>query len=234
MGNNDWDMSWGRTGSDIKLVQMDSGNKVEAVRLDLEDSNYWKSHQRFEDVGNESTKCRGETLYLFRNFISLSKLDEFLVNNPCIDEGDENKLLGGSIFRLARSVALFAIAVTCTTEKSRRGSHRLKLYADTNGTLLPLAMEQLTGNMLLFVEYWVGEIFVSCPQVNVLKPIRMPSRRKAYLAFYSAPLQQIVPESLGVLLHCYVSKLNFECEVVPLGQSNIQLNVGDFDDKMVL
>lgn len=152
VGKDELDMSWWWICSDIALLQMGFGGRVEAGSSCLNDSDYWKSQQRFKDVEGSSGKCREETLELFRNCMWLYVLRKFLDYNPNVDEGKDNKLVDSSMVLLSLLDAWVATVVTCLTEREKRGSLGQKVYADTYGRLLTLTTEQLTGNMRLFVE----------------------------------------------------------------------------------
>lgn len=84
--------------------------------------------------------------------------------------------------------------------KSRKPScgHLQNLYADTYGDLL-LTEEQLTANVLAFVEYWAGENLVPGPNKNVLKMWRNPMNEDKYIPIHRAWFQKLVTESIGAV-----------------------------------
>lgn len=66
-----------------------------------------------------------------------------------------------SIVWLERLDDWAASVVTSLTDETSRDSHEQKLYTDTYQRLGPLALELLTGNVGVFVEYCNVEEFVS-------------------------------------------------------------------------
>lgn len=77
---------------------------------------------------------------------------QFVWFNPRADS--EEGEVEGSIVWLGLADACLATVLRCLTEQEMCRSQRQKLYTDTHGKMLELAMAQLTENVLVFVQYY--------------------------------------------------------------------------------
>lgn len=90
-------------------------------------------------------------------------------------------------------------------------------------------MEQLTGNTLASLWNWVGEELESREHENLLNVVLNPTNGEMYLAVQSSWFQGLVLESLEAVHDCYVQRVNFEGNVVVLGDLTILLQSEDVE-----
>lgn len=86
------------------------------------------------------------------------------------------------------------------------------MLADRYERQLPVTMEQLCGNVQVFVWYCNGRHFVSRQSRNALEIVRTLSNGEKYLAVHSAWFHKFMMGSLCARPEWYIAELGMESE----------------------
>lgn len=124
--------------------------KYQQVGRNDDKSDFQEKLQRFVDDGN----IRDEYVQLFRNQVKIRRVEEIWWFNAgsCVGAGKDE----GSIVSPARGEALIATLNRCLREQDARKCQRQKLYAETQGKKLQLAMKQMIGNVRVLLQHELG------------------------------------------------------------------------------
>lgn len=135
---------------------MDADGRQEGLDGDNWDADWdehWNVQERFDEDGNESGIEIVQRLRLFSNEMSLQVLHKSVGVKPRdFGEGyDNRRIVGCSVVSMELvSVWIYTI-VMCFTKWETPGSSYEKLYGDTFGRVASFSVEQIVGNLRLFV-----------------------------------------------------------------------------------
>lgn len=144
-GADEYDVSWCRTCGYLKWLRA-SGLIWRKVGSE------WQHWQKRFDNDRDG---KDEHPELFRNEIAMpvdGEVSGFSVKR-CGDAGR----IKWSIVCSARVGVWVAAVGRCSTERETHEGQEQKLYANTQGNLLELAMEQLNGNVRVFLNHRAGD-----------------------------------------------------------------------------
>lgn len=78
------------------------------------------------------------------------------------------------------------------------------LYADTFGRMVGIAVEQLIGNLRVFLQYWEEIKVVGWPDGKLTNPLSVLLTEKEYFAIDSGCLDTYVSTALGAVQDCHI------------------------------
>lgn len=124
--------------------------ETSGVRESDDDSGERCKQQRFEDDGNSSE----ENLELFQNEGEIRVVEEFSTFSArsCSGVGEVER----PIVWLALVDTRVGTVIMYSTKPETQKGQKLKLYADAQGKMLKLAVEQLIVDVIDNVQYWAG------------------------------------------------------------------------------
>lgn len=130
------------------------------------------------EKGKIMYRMNEEKLNSMKNEISRNVFKEVFGFDAGCKERGIVEVADGSIVWLERPEAWEATVAGCLTERGSRGVYRQKLYWDTYGKQLAMAVEPLLGKIRVYPEFWKGEQFCATIDQDIFSRFVSTSRKK--------------------------------------------------------
>lgn len=128
--------------------------------------------KRFDDDG----EGRGKYLVIFWTKLAIRAVQKFIEFGTEISE-DAEEIKNPSVL-WARANTWIRTVAGWLTEWEARGDQMQRLYAETQGNILELSMEQFIRNVMLFTQHWVGDEFILRQIDNLTRLVEFPTTRE--------------------------------------------------------